>query len=121
MLELAMTQILFSVVGLIAGFILGNISGWYLRGRYKCPEGQNCVVISILKKPKRTAMFFINIIIVTLWTISVANTIFQFNDANTPIFLHGMMGATMGYLNEGFGKYIMDFFGKVPKNKDVKK
>lgn len=115
MLSLILEQLSVGLAGLAVGFISGTVFGWFLRGYKKTSESPGV-------NGKRVAVAFVNGIIVILWTVSVANTIFQFTDASTPIFLHACMGAVMGYLNESFGGWLLQMLGrtsKVPKEPDA--
>jgi hypothetical protein len=109
MLSLIAEQLLVGIGGLMIGFSSGTIFGWILRGYTKrgTPPGVN---------GRKVAVAFVNAIIVILWTVSVANTIFQFNDASTPLFLHACMGAVIGYLNESFGGWLLQMLGRTRNN-----
>lgn len=115
MLEIITEQLIGGIAGLFIGFILGNLSGFFLCKIMDTKHVPGTSGLSKSKKARNTAIMIVNTIIVLLWSASVANGIFQFNDAKTPIFLHAMMGAVMGYLNEGFGKYLMEFFGRAKR------
>lgn len=99
-------QLAIAVASFSGGLVLGVTLGWMMRGLTL--KGDN--------RGKNVMVMLVNIIIVVLWTASTINTIFQFNDATTPFFLHVLMGAVMGYLNEGFGTWILRMLGKVPTN-----
>lgn len=118
MLSLIAEQLIIGVSGLIVGFASGTFFGWILRG-----FTNKCETPGI--SGRKVAVGFVNAVIVILWTASVANTIFQFNDASTPIFLHACMGAVMGYLNESFGGWLLQMLGRTRNNVtgvlDVKK
>lgn len=105
MISLIAQQIFVGIAGLFAGFFMGSVFGWFLRGYIGSKESPGV-------NGRRVAVALVNLIIVALWTASVANTIFQFNDSSTPIFLHACMGAVMGYLNENFGSWLLQMLGR---------
>lgn len=107
----AVDQIVFGLLGLLAGFVLGFIVGWVAKKTAGCkyPPGLNKVHG---EKQRKYFVFVVNVTIFILWTASVGNMIFQFNDSVTPWFLHAMMGAVMGYLNESFGEWLLKIIGK---------
>lgn len=109
MFSLIAEQMLVGIGGLMIGFSSGTFFGWFLRGYTKTGKTPGV-------KGRSIAVGFVNAIIVILWTVSVANTIFQFNDASTPIFLHACMGAVMGYLNENFGSWLLQMLGRTRNN-----
>ena len=109
-------RVVFCLIGLLVGIVIGICIGWFLKSVIGCKHHPG---LNSFGKQKRTLIMCVNIIIVILWTMSVGNTIFQFTDAQTPIFLHAMMGAVMGYLNESFGDWILKMLGRDKKKEDL--
>lgn len=102
-------SVLVGIAGLSLGFLIGFFTGWISKMVVGCPHPPGLNKENYVKS---RFIFLVNVIIVFLWATSVFNGIFQFTDAQTPLFLHAMMGAVMGYLNENFGTWLLKFVGK---------
>ena len=105
MIQLFIDQLENGIIPLLFGFILGSLFGWFIRG-FLIPNTKRQI------NGKRVSVAIVNVIIVLIWSTSVINYIFQFNDSHTPWFLHALMGGVMGYLNENFGNWILKMMGR---------
>jgi len=108
MIDYAFLQFIDSFTALAIGFAVGVVFGWIMRG---------LIGVDVTRiEGRKAAIAIVNTIIIILWTLSVTNAIFQFNDSQTPFFLHALMGTTLGYFNNDFGAFLLRVLGK-EKNK----